>query len=614
MKENSPPAGGSKVAAATSVASASHGKGIRIKLKKSNLVWGGDGQDAIAALHGSSEEGSWKKISPTNLINRLRAMKRSTPPESPSSREACSPLSRKKKRIKRIHLVPVVKRFSPPLTGPSNSDALSRKKHIIKRIVVVRVTPKRSRRPESPSSNTDGETQSTGDASASIYRKKKIIKRVLDIGQPKVDIASLIFTPARDSCSCHSPTNEPLLEEEFATSKQMMNDSISKPDGVEPANYCVDANPRMDKLIPPASRSKSSSEESTWTQEKMVNIPILATEEKKVLTDHKQEQGPEELQNLLDLDQESIMMKTRFLIEKLNSANVLVFPYTCDEKQQVEVYQRLSRYYIEALKLSSLEKELDDAQSNKDLDPLHVYENIFLKRVEKDPEWYFHPEQCKLAGLDDYQRLVLRDDPMYGDWDEYRLTYHTYRGDLEYVKFREEISVKIKWIEDEAALFGDQRMKNELVALFQSLKIALQFRNIPGRSVMSGFREHINNLRFDFKDRKDLVGLYLELWKRVAKNKVNFGEALRQLYKEDIFPSRKGLIEFALDSCPDTSLIKYNYDTYVDGIDEKLPEEKAHPLITEAVKKMFKKKRNYLDYTRKKLEIAARIGLIPTTA
>lgn len=367
MKENSHSAEGSKVAVATSVASASHGKGIRIKLKKSDLVWGGEGQDAIAALHGSPEEGSWKKISRTNLINRLRVTKRSTPPESPSSGEACSPLSRKKKRTKRIHLVPVVKRFSPPLTQPSNSDALSRKKHIIKRIVVVRVTGKRSRRPESPSSNTDGEAQSTGDASASVYRKKKIIKRVLDIGQPKADIASLIFTPARDSSSCHTPTNEALLAEASATSKQMMNDSISKPDGVEPANkfdppmdhnhalvvdYCVDANPRMDKLTPPASRSNSSSEESTWTQEKTVNIPIPATEEKKVLTDHKEEQGSEELQNLLDLDQESIMTKNRFLIEKLNTANVLVFPSTCDEKQQVEVYQRLSWYYIEVLKVS----------------------------------------------------------------------------------------------------------------------------------------------------------------------------------------------------------------------------------------------------------------------
>lgn len=189
---------------------------------------------------------------------------------------------------------------------------------------------------------------------------------------------------------------------------------------------------------------------------------------------------------------------------------------------------------------------------------------------------------------------------MYGDWDEYRLTYHTYRADLEYVKFRAEISEKIKWIEDEAALLGDQRMRNELVAFFQSLKIALQ--------------EHVESLRFDFNPHKDLVGVYLELWKRVAKKKVNLGEALRQLYEDDIFPSRKALIKYALDSYPDTSLIKYNYDTYVDGIDEKLPEDEARPLIMEAVKKMFKKRKNYLDYTRKKLEIAARIGLIPTTA
>lgn len=58
-----------------------------------------------------------------------------------------------------------------------------------------------------------------------------------------------------------------------------------------------------------------------------------------------------ELQGI-DLDQESIMTKNRFLIEKLNTANVLVFPSTCDEKQQVEVYQRLSWYYIEVLKVS----------------------------------------------------------------------------------------------------------------------------------------------------------------------------------------------------------------------------------------------------------------------
>ncbi|KAE8800460.1 hypothetical protein D1007_23950 [Hordeum vulgare] len=219
--------------------------------------------------------------------------------------------------------------------------------------------------------------------------------------------------------------------------------------------------------------------------------------------------------------------------------------------------------------------------------------------------------------------------PMYGDWEEYRLTYHTYQADLEYVKFCVEMSEKIKL------------MRNELVAYFQSLKIALQFRNISGRSVLSGFEEHLASLRFDFNPhKKDLVSVYVELWKRVAKKKVNLGEALRQLYEDDIFPSRKALIKYALDSYPDISLIKYDYDTYVDGIDKKvslvcvdpclvgifyidvtsnvaclqLPEDEARPLIMEAVKKMFKKRKNYLDYTTKKLEVATRIGLIPTTA
>ncbi|XP_044973172.1 uncharacterized protein LOC123440680 [Hordeum vulgare subsp. vulgare] len=166
----------------------------------------------------------------------------------------------------------------------------------------------------------------------------------------------------------------------------------------------------MNKLTPPASRGNSSSEESTWTQEKTVNIPIPATEEKKVLTDHEQERGQDELQNLLDLDEESILTKSAYLIEKLNTANLPVFLSTYDERQQVDVYHRLSRYYIEALELSSSGEELENARRNKELDPLHVYEKIFLQRVKEDPEWYFHPEQCKLAGLDDYQRLLLRDD------------------------------------------------------------------------------------------------------------------------------------------------------------------------------------------------------------
>ncbi|KAI5002949.1 hypothetical protein ZWY2020_027599 [Hordeum vulgare] len=279
----------------------------------------------------------------------------------------------------------------------------------------------------------------------------------------------------------------------------------------------------MNKLTPPASRGNSSSEESTWTQEKTVNIPIPATEEKKVLTDHEQERGQDELQNLLDLDEESILTKSAYLIEKLNTANLPVFP--------VILFRRGTG--------------------------------------ECTKEQGVGPSACLRK---DFPSARQRGSRM---------------ADLEYVKFCVEMSEKIKWIEDEAALLRDQRMRNELVAYFQSLKTALQFRNISGRSVLSGFEEHLASLRFDFNPhKKDLVSVYVELWKRVAKKKVNLGEALRQLYEDDIFPSRKALIKYALDSYPDISLIKYDYDTYVDGIDKKLPEDEARPLIMEAVKKM----------------------------
>ncbi|KAM3352258.1 hypothetical protein ACQJBY_023851 [Aegilops geniculata] len=424
---------GSKVAAGSSVAKDSHGKGT-MKLKKSDLVLGGDGEDVRAALHGSPEEGSRKK------------KKRSSHSGSPSSSEASSPTSRKKKRSKRIHFLPLVKHCRRSLSPPSEDDALSRKKNVIKRTVTVRVPPKRFSRHESPSSNTDGEAQSDGEASAP---RKKISKRVLDIGQRKEDIASLTPLLARGSSSCLSPGTEALLAEEIETPKQKKNDysqpghpasqgaaDVSLNPHALVVDNCLNANLRMDKSIPPASLGNSTSEEITWTREKKGNTPIPVTEEK-VPADEKQEKGPEEK------EKEELLLKGVRLTDKLNSPYKLDICSTCDERQQAEIYLRLSRYYSKALQLSG--QEQDDAQLNEEAEvPLDVYENIFLERVKDDREWYFDPEQCKLAGLEDYQRLVLRDDCTYRDWEAYRLTYHTYQGDLEYVQFREMMSEKLK--------------------------------------------------------------------------------------------------------------------------------------------------------------------------
>jgi hypothetical protein len=140
------------------------------------------------------------------------------------------------------------------------------------------------------------------------------------------------------------------------------------------------------------------------------------------------------------------------LVDKIGRHPEVHFCY--DEKQLAEVYKRLSRHCIKAHELSSPGEELDDEQLNAELEcPLDVYENVLYQHQKEDPEWYFHPALCKRAGL------VLHDDRMYRDWDYYRFTHHTYRGDLEYVHFCEELSEKIKWIDDETALFGDQRLR-----------------------------------------------------------------------------------------------------------------------------------------------------------
>uniref|UniRef100_A0A453G6B7 Uncharacterized protein n=1 Tax=Aegilops tauschii subsp. strangulata TaxID=200361 RepID=A0A453G6B7_AEGTS len=364
--------------------------------------------------------------------------------------------------------------------------------------------------------------------------------------------------------SCHPATAS--ASEGGSNAHRAGDVSINKADIVEPANEidppmdhsivdnCVDANPTMEKSIPPWKRS--------------FQLP----------TNERQGAEAEEIENL--------HVQISPLKCKLNK--VPYYRSICDERQQVEVYRRLSRYYIQAHELPSPGEEPDNAQLSKELERcLDAYEINFLQRAKDNPEWYFHPEQCKLAGLEDYQRLVLRDHGMYGDLKQYRLYYHTYQGDVEYVQFREQMAEQIKWIDDEAALFGDQRLRNELEAFLQTLRIAMRFPNISGRSVVSALREHLYSLRFDFNHRKDLDGVYLEIWKRVARNKMNFGDALKQLYEENIFPFRRPDIKLALDSYPGPSWINSCYDTYVAGIDEGFSEDEAHPLIIEAVEKMW---------------------------
>ncbi|KAI4993437.1 hypothetical protein ZWY2020_007750 [Hordeum vulgare] len=286
----------------------------------------------------------------------------------------------------------------------------------------------------------------------------------------------------------------------------------------------------------------------------------------------------------------------------------------CSEQQLNELNHRLALYRLKDYKQLHLGKEEDIAELKVKY-PLHVLQSEFyFEHLEKSLEWYFHPEHTKIAGLDDYQRLVLQNDNNYVDWDSYCLTYHTYQGDLDYVKYCDRMMEEIKWIEDKVGHDVKQWQRYERRACFLAVKIGSRFgSSLYRHSVMRAYNDYIESVRFDFVTRKDFDRLFLEIWKRVAKQKVDYYCALEEIYQKKLFPLLMGQIKLEIEKLPPSfhGWMKKKYDTYVACIDEKISEEDCHLLIKGSMKKMFPEPKTYLDYARKKMDIAVRIGLIP---
>ncbi|EAY98307.1 hypothetical protein OsI_20215 [Oryza sativa Indica Group] len=127
---------------------------------------------------------------------------------------------------------------------------------------------------------------------------------------------------------------------------------------------------------------------------------------------------------------------------------------------------------------------------------------------------------------------------------------NTYEDDLAYVRYRARLANETKWIEDYLARDITQaewrRVKD--IASVQALKIARVSGGVKAQAALAGFRDHIWSIQFDFNHYKDFDGVYFEIWKRVAKRKMNFREALLEVYREDMFPVRKISIKYELDN------------------------------------------------------------------
>ncbi|KAK3140202.1 hypothetical protein QOZ80_5AG0397510 [Eleusine coracana subsp. coracana] len=286
------------------------------------------------------------------------------------------------------------------------------------------------------------------------------------------------------------------------------------------------------------------------------------------------------VQALLDMDDDTLSERITFHLNLWKFDSL----YNCDDypslppydpKQLTEVYEQLTLYRIRAyhLPVDRQLAELDD-------------ENLKKCYPSTNPEY------------DDYQRLVLYNKGEYRDWDRYHSTLNTYEKDVAYVQYCEALVNEIKW----------NRIEN--VAKIQALKIGAGFPNVSLRLVFFAFNEHIWSILFDRSHYKRMDCVYFEIWKRVAKQKKNFREALLELQRENMFPLCTLDIEYELEDVPRRFYMKDDYDAYLAGIDEMASDDEARQAITEAVVKMIPKPKIYLDYVKLKADIAKDIWLI----
>ncbi|TVU22664.1 hypothetical protein EJB05_32379 [Eragrostis curvula] len=286
--------------------------------------------------------------------------------------------------------------------------------------------------------------------------------------------------------------------------------------------------------------------------------------------------------------------------------------------QRIKLYERHTLYRIKACKLlqgHSIDS-LDDAKLQRMYPSERLMEKGYFRCYEENGTfgWFFHPDHCKLAALDDYQRLVLLNDGGYEymQWDNYRCNYLTHDIDREYVKYCETVSEELRWLEDYVALDVTCRhewRKLSNKAALQAMKIATRFTKISVGLARLAFQEYKSRLFFYFRNLEELDGVYFEIWKRVIKQQKSFREAVKEVYELNKFPLRQNLMKYALSG--NWSLWETKFHTCTAGIHGQIDESKARWLITRTLEAMFKRPKGYEEYARKKLKIAELIGLIP---
>ncbi|TVU44566.1 hypothetical protein EJB05_04011 [Eragrostis curvula] len=293
-----------------------------------------------------------------------------------------------------------------------------------------------------------------------------------------------------------------------------------------------------------------------------------------------------------DWDDDKLREETNYYLERLDHSPSYDDWYPPDEKQLTELNTRLALYRIRAYKGEEI---LDENQLR---DPVALRRQGYYKWCEYKFEWFFDPHSFVYAGLQDYQRLMLRSNGEYEceKWDSYLKLRSTLEGDQQYVKFWEKLSGHTKWIEK--TLGGTPPhvwAKLERLAFYQAVKIAADFPQIYSTLIFSGFTEYMWSVEYDKIYYQDYAWLYLEIWKRVAKEKMDLKGAVKQISEGHVPIGCSVEIECELNNgLPGIpGPVTQNYATFVAGISGEVGKPKM-----------------YYDYAKKKLEIAGKIGVI----
>ncbi|XP_044431284.1 uncharacterized protein [Triticum aestivum] len=208
-----------------------------------------------------------------------------------------------------------------------------------------------------------------------------------------------------------------------------------------------------------------------------------------------------------------------------------------DAVQLKELNVRHALYRLKYYQLSQNvpEDKLCYDKLKEDYPPSRLEKESFFKCYEEDGKlgWSFHPDYCQLAGLEDYQRLVPRNygGYEYVDWDEYHKEFNSYEIEQEYVKYCEELSKKLKWMEAYVLKEQTSLMRGMILTrgTYQAMKIATDFLKIHANLAFSGFYEWFKSMAFDVTNYKEFDVLYYETWQRCNQEVSNVPWSSEQL-------------------------------------------------------------------------------------